>query len=198
MASSKPQMEAEWVRRAAAGEADAFGRLVAEHQKALYAFLLGLVRRPDAADDLAQEAFLRAWKALPGFKGESAFRTWLFAIALNLARSWGRRARWLSFFSERGREEEPEAPEDRPDPDRAADPEASAERADVRRRIEGLLQGLSPREREVTVLKHVEDMTIAEVAAVTGMAEGTVKVHLFRAAGKMRARWEKEDGRSGR
>jgi RNA polymerase sigma-70 factor (ECF subfamily) len=196
MEASKPEIEAEWVRRAAEGEQDAFGRLVAEHQKALYAFLLGTVRRPETADDLVQETFLKAWKALPAFKGESAFRTWLFKIGLNAARSWGRRPRWLLFFSQREQDDEGPLP-DPADPSPEADPEAGAERADRRERILKLLDRLSPREREVTVLKHVEDMTIAQIASVTGMAEGTVKVHLFRAVQKMRSWMEDEDERSG-
>jgi RNA polymerase sigma-70 factor (ECF subfamily) len=188
-------MEREWVRAAQSGDEAAFGRLVGLHQKALFAFLLGMTRRTDAADDLAQEAFLKAWKALPGFKGESAFRTWLFQIALNLARSWGRRPKWLTFFSGGG-EDTPSGDwlEARPDTGSDADPGRAADRDDLRRRIDAGLARLSSREREAFVLKYVEDMKISEVAAVMGAAEGTVKSHLFHAAQKMRAYLERTDG----
>ncbi len=190
-------MEEEWVRQARKGDEAAFGRLVALHQKAVFSFVMGMARRTDVADDLTQEAFLKAWRALPRFKGESAFRTWLFQIALNLVRSWGRRPKWLTFFSGATDDEPGEAwLEARPDLRPDADPGHGTDRADLRRKIEEGLRRLSPREREAFMLKYVEDMKISEVAAVTGMAEGTVKSHLFHAAEKMRSHLEKTDGRT--
>src|SRR5687768_13390390 len=82
--------ELDCIKKAQTGDAAAFGALVAAYQRPLFCFLLGYVRETDVADDLTQETLIRAWRALPGYRGESSFQTWLFQIGLNRARSWGR------------------------------------------------------------------------------------------------------------
>ena len=86
----EPQEEHQFIERAQQGEADAFGPIITAYQQKVFNFIMGMTRDPAVADELTQEVFFKAWKALPRFREESAFQTWLFQIALNVTRSWGR------------------------------------------------------------------------------------------------------------
>jgi RNA polymerase sigma-70 factor (ECF subfamily) len=177
------------------GDIPAFGQIVVLYQKKVYGFILSMARRLDVADDLTQETFLKAWKALPRFKGESKFQTWLFQIALNEVRTWGRRPKRFFLFSQLGEEDRGSDPWDQqPDKHPSADPSVAADRADLSQRLCKAMDQLSSREKEMVVLKHVQGLMIREVASITGAAEGTVKAHLFRASEKMRDFLEKSDG----
>ena len=135
-----------------------------------------------AAEDIAQEAFAKAWRSLAGFRGEAELATWLYRVVVNEGLSHLRRQRvsdrLLALFG-------PERP-------------AGAPRSDpsLRARIEEALSALSPHERAVFVLVHLEGFTVDEAAAIRGRAVGTIKSQLHRALTKLRRElascWEEE------
>jgi len=127
-----------------------------------------------AAEDVAQDAFLRAWRALPRFREEAKLETWFYRILVRRAadhRRWhGVRQRWAS-------EADPESA--------PARPQAHGDPA-LRSRISAALDGLTRRQRECFVLIHLEGFTITETAQLLGKPTGTVKSHLHRALAKLR------------
>ncbi len=128
----------------------------------------------DAAEDVAQNAFLRAHRALARFRGESSIDTWFYRI---LVREVQRQRRWRGL-----RQLWSGAAEHAPEPE---DPRASGDPG-LRARIVAALERLSPTQREVFVLVHLEEQSVAETAAVLGKAIGTVKSHLHRALESLR------------
>jgi RNA polymerase sigma-70 factor (ECF subfamily) len=162
----------EWAMRARDGDADAFAKLVRRHQDALYRFVLRMVGVRDEALEIVQDAFLRAWQALPQWQPEAQFRTWLFRIASNAALDALRRRRVVVFEPLR---ETFEAATDEPDPEK---------RLELKQRmaaLEASLAKLSPEHREILLLREVEDMSYEEIGAVLALSEGTVKSRLARA-----------------
>ena len=154
------------------GDRAAFGELVRRHQDALYRFVVRMVRSRDEALEIAQEAFLRAWEALPQWQPEAQFRTWLFRIASNAALDALRRRRVVGFVP---LAETFDAPGAEPDP---------AKRLELKQEIAALeasLARLSPEHRGILLLREVENMSYEEIGAVLGLSEGTVKSRLARA-----------------
>lgn len=172
------------VVRAQGGDLTAFNSLVLRFQDATYGLTLRMLGDPASAEDVTQDAFIRAWQRLDTFRGGS-FRSWLFTIAANRARDELRR---------RGRRPTSSLDEARDDPDRAdidpADGGPSAhdlvEQAELRRALEAALRALPDDWREVVVLADVQGLDYVEVAAVTGVPVGTVKSRLSRARSRLR------------
>jgi RNA polymerase sigma-70 factor (ECF subfamily) len=196
MDESAGTMEEQWIIEAQGGSAAAFGHLVALYQGKLYGFLLSYVGRGDVADELTQEAFLKAWRGLKGFRSESRFQTWLFQIGLNVLRSWGRREkirrlRERAFGWVREDDEAPRAPEERlKDPRLDAEPHRAADAVDLREKTNGAVAQLPPKEKMVFLLRHEQGLPLADIARAMDVAEGTVKAHLFHALAKLRKRLE--------
>lgn len=157
------------IQRARQGDPDAFRLLYEEHVGRIYALCLRLSGSAAQAEELVQDTFVRAWENLPSFRGESAFGTWLFRIAVNVA---------LGERRARGRREARVTT--------TADPEAfpsTARNADPGRRmdLEAAIAALPAGARTVFLLYDVEGYQHAEIARMTGIAEGTSKTQLFRA-----------------
>ena len=165
------------IARSAMGDATAFRVLVERHQARAHALALRFVRSAPDAEDVTQEAFVKAWNALPGFKGESLFGTWLHRIVARCALD---RAEMLQ------RRRKREAPEDAAEHLGADVPQADTLEAE---RVHGLLEKLSQAQRLVVTLFYFEDRSVEEVAAQLGMNENTVKTHLSRARTVMRGAW---------
>ncbi|HXK12047.1 MAG TPA: sigma-70 family RNA polymerase sigma factor [Vicinamibacteria bacterium] len=179
--------DADLVERARGGEHDAFRALVDRHRDHAFGLALQITRSPEEAEDAAQEAFVRAWLALPAFRGEASFGTWLHRIVVRRAldHAVARRARV-------SREREIETAESLPVP------MAGAERDLVlARRLGRLMEDLSPRQRAVVTLFYREDRPVQEIAAVLAMPENTVKTHLRRARAALREAWMRETGAAG-
>jgi RNA polymerase sigma-70 factor (ECF subfamily) len=162
----------------------AFASLVAaEHDRAvaLAYHLVGGDR--ELARDVAQEAFVRAYRALPGFRGEAQLSTWLLRIVINEAASARRREKVRRFLgltpSHTGDDEIP-----RPDP--GVGPEAAAHGQALKQRIAFALDRLSEGQRTAFALVHLEGLTVERAAVVLGRAPGTVKSHLHRALATLR------------
>jgi RNA polymerase sigma-70 factor (ECF subfamily) len=167
--------EKDLVARSRSGDREAFGELLWRHQDAVFTLANRLVG-PDLAGDVAQEAMLRAWRAVPGFRGDAAFRTWLHRITVNVA--WTQRRR-------RARLETLPMEDDVPDP--GATPDVAGEMVEVRAALRDAIAGLSPGQRAVLVLRDVYGWTTDEVAEELGITHTTAKVRLHRARKRVRA-----------
>ena len=175
------------VARAQAGDSSAYDTLVTRHRGRIYAMIRQMTKNEADAWDLAQESFIKAWKALPRFEAKAQFTTWLYRIAHNTVYDWLRRKR-----PESGGELNDEIfGEDRIDPasvttptmDRAPDEEMAG--GELRAKIEAALEQLSPQHREVVVLKDVQGLAYKEIAEVMDCSIGTVMSRLHYARQKL-------------
>jgi len=168
-------------------ELEDFSALVARHRPAVFRFLLVSLRDQDAAETLTQECFLKAYKARNSFRGESKVSTWLMHIALNLVRDHARNRRMQ--FWKRTRESSATY-ESLIEfvPNREVSQETALLAKEQLRAVWSVAESLSERQRTVLLLRFVEELDLLEIAKVTGMKEGTVKVHLFRAIDAIRKR----------
>jgi len=167
--------QSDLVRRAQTGDTDAFGQLYRQHVGRVYALCLRLEADVARAEELVQDVFVRVWERLPGFRGESAFGTWLHRLAVNVVlghrrAAWRRERRVLAV----------ESPEVHETP-RDVDPSLALD-------LETAIAALPPGARTVLVLHDLEGYQHAEIAVMTGIAEGTSKAQLFRARRLLRER----------
>jgi RNA polymerase sigma-70 factor (ECF subfamily) len=166
-----------------------FDDIARAHGQAIYRFILASLRDQDAAETLTQDCLMRAYQAREKFRGDSSVRTWLMRIAVNLVRDHASSER-LKFWRRASKAAQNIGAAAQRVADRARSPEAIAE---AKEKVEAVWRAaacLSHKQRTVLLLRFVEDMEILEIAAATGMKEGTVKIHLFRALQKVRARIE--------
>lgn len=157
------------VSAAADGELEAFGELVRRHQDFVYGAVLRVVRNRALAEDISQDCFLRAYRALPDFRGESKVRSWLYRIAHNLALNAVTRSR--------------EYPTDTM-PDISSvlgSPEKSAELAEMREEMELAIEGLPTDMREPLVLRELDHLSYEEIAERLDLPLNTVRTRIFRA-----------------
>lgn len=165
------------VRQAAAGDRAAFAELVRRHQGKIRGLLLRLCGDRSMADDLAQEVFLRAYRALCGFEGRASFATWLYRISYNAYLNHSTRVKKFAALPQ-GYDAATVAPDDA----------HSAPRADLRRDLEGAVAELPERYRGVVVLYYLQDLSYPEIAEILELPLGTVKTHLHRAKRLLRTR----------
>jgi RNA polymerase sigma-70 factor, ECF subfamily len=166
--------------------AQEFSRVVDRHRPQIFRFLLASTRDMDLAETLTQECFLKAHRNWSSFRGESSAVTWLMRIAINLQKDHWRNRRMQFWRLTRTNSV---------DLDEASDWLPSAESSQeqkllARERVSQVWQavkGLSERQRTVFLLRYVEELELSEIAQTTGLSEGTVKAHLSRALGRVRA-----------
>jgi RNA polymerase sigma-70 factor (ECF subfamily) len=187
-----PVDEARLIREVKAGQVEAFDYFVRRYQPRITRLAYRLLRDAGEADCAAQESFLRAYQNLKDFREGSTFETWLTRICINWCKDRLKRRR-LVFYFHQAPAARTESDEEEPGPrDTHASDDPSPERRafsrEIRRRLHEALEALSPRQRTVFVLKHFEELSIPEIADLTGLDSGTVKSHLFRAAHKLRER----------
>jgi RNA polymerase sigma-70 factor, ECF subfamily len=174
----EPSREQELIARAQDGDKAAFAALVREHGNEVYTLARRLVGDPHLAADVAQETLIRAWKALPKFRGDSQFSTWLHRITVNTAwtqRNRAKRHRGLPLdeYSEVA------APYD------SHHPEVAGEMLELRGRLRAALDSLPEGQRQVVVLKDVYDWSHAEIAEAMGISVSAAKVRLHRARARL-------------
>lgn len=172
--------EAETVKRAKAGDTEAFERLVIEHQAYVYHLALRVLGHEQEAEDMAQEAFFRAWKSLPKFRAQAKFSTWMYRIVTNLC--YNRLPRLRRELSAIGEEEIA----DWADP-RQGMPHEGLEDAERRTWLHRQIDVLPECYRLLLTLRYQSNLPYEEIAAVTGMPMGTVKTGLFRAKQRLRS-----------
>jgi RNA polymerase sigma-70 factor (ECF subfamily) len=165
--------DAQLVARAQAGEREAFEELVRRHANHLFAVVVRLVASRGEAEEVTQEAFIRAWRGIGGFKGDAQFFTWLYRIGVNEARR-------------RGQRRAPAIDASIDDPginpsDPRATPDRQAEHDDLRAALERAVRALEPGYRAPLILRDVEGLSTAEAAAIMGLREAAFKSRLHRA-----------------
>lgn len=178
------------VARVRTGDLAAFEDLVRRHEATLYRVAWRMLGNRDDAIEAVQDAFLRAWRAMPRFRGEAAFRTWLIGIALNVCRS---RLTSAPFRLARRSRSLDDPPDGAPPPafhDRGPTPEAAALGAELRDAVADALRRLPPGHREILLLREVEDLDYGEIARALGCRMGTVKSRLARARAALRTELE--------
>ena len=156
------------------GEREAFDRLVERYQRDVYRLCYRYVNNHEDANDMAQEVFIKAYRALGRFRGDSSFSTWLYRIAVNTC---------LNFRASR-RPPGEELPEGLPDASEAVGDQL--EREDQARRVREAVHRLPEKQRATLILKIYNDLTHQEVAVILGSTVGTVKANLFHALGNLR------------
>ena len=157
-----------------------FERLVLEHLPAVHRFSVRLTGDVHSAEEVMQEALLKASRGWTTFAGRSAFRTWLLQIVVNAFRD--HRSGRTAAGRDGAAGPLPDEVRDR----RAVDPQRQSSDAEQGERIAGLVSGLPPRQREVLVLHAYEGLTTAEIAAVLGIEEGNARANLHFARRRMR------------
>jgi RNA polymerase sigma-70 factor (ECF subfamily) len=176
------------IRAAQSGDQEAFEQLVRTYDQSVLRLAMNLLRSPEDARDVYQEAFLRVYRNLHAFRFDCSFHTWLYRIVTNIC---------LDLLRKRKvRKEEPSVLETSDGPiDRletyeegapAADPERAMWNRELKQRIDGALGGLTPRERMVFELRHYQGLRLRNIGEVLGTTEEAAKNCLFRATQKMR------------
>lgn len=168
--------EKDLICRAARGDAEAFRQLVEAYQTPAYR-LAARMCGPDSAEDVTQEAFLAAWRALPEFRGDCRFSTWLYRLVSNAAIDCLRREKK---HRDTGDVDDLELPDGGPSP------QEQAERNDTRDAVRRALDRLSPEHRQVLLLRFMQELDYGEIARALDVSEGTVKSRINRAKSKLR------------
>ena len=174
------QTEGELVSRARAGDTAAFEQLMEENQDRVYTLCLRMTGHREDALDLAQEAFLNAWRGLPSFQGNSSFSTWVYRLASNAC---------IDFLRKRKRQQQGESglsldDDEAPLPEPAdprGSPEEELERRELRRAVERGLQALPEHHRQVLIMRELSGLSYQEIGAVLNLDLGTVKSRIARA-----------------
>lgn len=164
------------------GDRDAFGELVRRYERRLVGVIRRFVDRPDAAEDLAQETFLRVYQRLDQFDPSRRFGPWLFQIGVNLTLDWmrrSRRRRWLRLFTDRGLE--------RPPDPAIADPRVQE---DLQQEVRHILAVLPEKYRLVLILRDLENFSTSDIAAILKRKETTIRWRLAEARNRFHELWE--------
>ena len=178
----------ELVARSRTGDMDSFNQLILRWERPIYALAYRVIGQEEDARDVAQETFLRAFRALPGFKGQAKFSSWIYRIALNLCRDWIRRKRRTPVSP---------LPDDVDISELAAEqgPSESVEDLVARRELSAVVEEamtLLPEEQRTTiVLKEYHGMTFHEIAELQGIPLSTVKTRLYQGLTVLRRHLEK-------
>lgn len=180
-ASPSPERESTLIARILAGERELFHELIRPYERGLYLTAYSVVLNQADAEDVAQEAVLKAYKGLGSFRGDARFRTWITAIVLNEARS--RLRQRSGEATDSLTEDEPESGDYTPSmlADWRYIPSRELERRELREALEEAMARLPAEHREVLLLRDVRGLSVAETAAATGASENLVKVRLYRA-----------------
>lgn len=180
-ASSQKRDEAQMIAAILAGDRDLYHRLIQPYELSVYRMAMSFVKNETEAEDVAQEAFLKALHNLATFRAESKFSTWLISITLNEARRWLRRQRTVRMESL----DEPPEEGGKASPALLRDwreiPSEALERKELRTLLQAAIGHLSPIYREVLVMRDIEELSIEETAGALAISSSLVKVRLHRA-----------------
>ena len=175
------EIDQQLVERAQRGDKRAFELLVLKYQRKLGRLLSRFVRDPAEVEDVTQEAFIKAYRALPGFRGERAFYTWLYRIGINTAKNYlvalGRRAPTTTGFDN----EEAEGFEDADQLRDANTPESEMEGKEIAATVNRAMDALPKDLRTAITLREIEGLSYEEIASVMNCPVGTVRSRIFRA-----------------
>jgi RNA polymerase sigma-70 factor (ECF subfamily) len=167
------------IQRAQKGNHDAFAALVEEHQRYIYNLALRVIKDENEALDLTQETFVRAWTALPNFKGQSQFRTWLYRIVTNLC--YNRLPNLRRSLNDLGDDVMEEIPETKFNA-----PAQEFESKETRRHLHEAIDALDANYKLLITLRYQNELSYEEIASTLNLPLGTVKTGIFRAKEKLR------------
>ena len=179
----------ELVARSVGGDVDSFNQLILRWERPIFALAYRVIGREEDARDVCQDTFLRAFRALPGFKGQAKFSSWLYRIALNLCRDWIRRQRRAPVL---------QLPEDADPFELASEagPSESIEDLVARRELTAVVEeamALLPEEqRTAIILKEYHGMTFQEIADLQQCPLSTVKTRLYQGLSVLRRQLERD------
>ena len=188
MTSTDEELVAQSIR----GDAESFNQLILRWERPIYALAYRTIGREEDARDVCQETFLRAFRALPAFRGQAKFSSWLYRIALNLCRDWIRRERRAPMV---------QAPEgvDLMDLAAATEPSEPIEdlvaRKDLAKLVERAMARLPEEQRTAIVLKEYHGLTFQEIADLVGCPLSTVKTRVYQGLTVLRREMAKSAGR---
>jgi RNA polymerase sigma-70 factor, ECF subfamily len=175
------------IRRAQKGDRAAFEDLVRLYDQQVCRLAMRVVRSPEEARDLYQEAFLKVYRSLGRFRFESRFSTWLYRVVMNVCLDHLRRTKNREEVqAPEAKDGEPEYFHSLPDSQPSGDPERRVLSEEIRRRISRAMERLAPRERLVFELRHYEGLKLRAIGEMCGTSEETAKNSLFRATRKLR------------
>ena len=169
-------VEEQCVAQARGGDASAFEELVRMYEAPVYRLALRMCGE-SAADDVTQEAFLAAWRALPDFRGDCRFSTWLYRLTTNAGIDWLRREKRYRSTDD---VTELELPDDAPSP------QEQAEQSETQSAVRRALSRLSEEHRQVLLLRYMQELDYSEIAAALAVSEGTVKSRISRAKTRLK------------
>lgn len=177
--------EKELVRLSQRGDENAFERLVKKYQKKVFRLAFGFTRDRETADDLAQEAFIKAYFNLPRFQFKSEFGTWLYRITINTIKDYLRRKERMSKISLQDMEEKPFYAEDE-----AKQRERQKREEERRRSVHRVIRSLPEKYRIILTLRDIHGMSYEEISRLLRISPGTVDSRLHRARKMLRERME--------
>ena len=165
------------IARAKKGDAEAFELLVSTYETSVYRLALRMCGNTHDAEEVAQEAFVAAWKGLPSFRGESKFSSWLYQLTTNAA---------IDFLRREKRHRGATPIEDEVDLAAPGTPQQAAEESEVRQALQQALDALSPEHRQIFLLRQMRQLSYEEIGRLLGLESGTVKSRLSRAKKQLR------------
>jgi RNA polymerase sigma-70 factor (ECF subfamily) len=179
--------ELELVKQAQAGDTEAFDQLVSRFRTRVFGMIYNMVHNEQDAWDLAQDSFVKAWRSIARFRGQSSFYTWIYRIVMNVTIDWLRKKQVKgggAEFDDAIQLKEID-PASRTVPKADALPHEQMEQSEIRARIDAAIAQLSPEHRAVILMKEIEDMQYHEIAESLGCSIGTVMSRLFYARKKL-------------
>jgi RNA polymerase sigma-70 factor (ECF subfamily) len=178
--------DSDLVERAQRGEREAFELLVERYKHKAYRIAFHFTREREEAEDISQEAFLRAYTHLNSFDGRSSFYTWFYRIVVNLCLDHKRKKRFSRPPLDQDERNAAPGVAPRGLPDSAPSPEQYVAAGELSRRAGAALDKLPPKQRTVFILRNHQGLSIREISEIVQSSEGTVKVHLHRAVAALR------------
>lgn len=190
--------EEELIRRFKEGDKESFDEMVVTYSPRLFRVAYGLLGNKQDAEEVVQDAFVRAFRALPHFRGDASFETWMHRITMNLARNkfhWNRRRGSGLNVSISGDDFDPELPAARIDlPDTRMEPDRLLENSELEQNIVFVIRNLPEKLREAMVLRHLENLSYEQIAEYLNCKTGTVKSRLARGREILRQELARLDG----
>lgn len=189
--SATPVTDEELVARAQAGDQESFNQLVARWERPIYALAYRTLGREEDARDVVQEAFLRAFRGLKGFKGQAKFSSWLYRITLNLCRDWMRKARRAPMIQVPENEDGLDMAEQMPST--AESVEELVNRRQMSAAVAKAMAELPDEQRVAILMKEFHGLTFQEIADALDCPLSTVKTRLYQGLSVLRRRLERQE-----
>ena len=188
--SATPVTDEELVTRATAGDLESFNQLVVRWERPIYALAYRTLGREEAARDVVQESFLRAFRGLKGFKGQAKFSSWLYRITLNLCRDWMRKSRRAPMIQVPETEDGLDMAEQMPSP--AESVEELVNRQQMSAAVAKAMAELPDEQRPAILMKEFHGLTFQEIADALDCPLSTVKTRLYQGLSVLRRRLERD------